>query len=426
MSADNKKAGLRQRPTYNELIEEIQLDEKIKLPNRQAKFLRESPYLSFLDGETLMEMNAQQENADKQTQVEQAIRQQATASGGTASIFRAQQQAQSSQNSFRSFTMGSGASVQGDPMDTDDNGTANVSGAVGAGGSYDPSTGTWTAAPDPLQDWYGSTTASVQPHLPDDAIPLSPRITQITQQPAPKPIQISNALPNDTTIDEMMDSLVAGMTYRDDAIRKIQDMIDMQGGANTAPLDVPDVPIPLSQAKPKAKPKPPNGKPKAKPKAKSKAAPEPSQPASSSSLGPPYDPAMERYWAEFGGRYDQGPPAASSSSQGPQPASSSSQGPQVFPNGNPVKGKPAPKPTPATGVKPNPAFQKKSQSKPRQQHGTELDTSTDKKYWATKGIGYLKDQLDKRGIRINPAKLRGKNALNKGDLLKMLYKHDGL
>merc|ERR1712023_535353 len=102
-------------------------------------------------------------------------------------------------------------------MDTDDNGTANVgnvSGAVGAGGSYDPSTGSWTAAPDPLQDWYGSTTASAQPHLPDDAIPLSPRITQITQQPAPKPIQISSALPDDTTIDEMMDSLVAGMTYR--------------------------------------------------------------------------------------------------------------------------------------------------------------------------------------------------------------------
>ena len=81
MSADNKKAGLRQRPTYNELIEEIQVDEKIKLPNRQAKFLRESPYLSFLDGETLVEMNAQQENVDKQTQVEQAIRQQANATG---------------------------------------------------------------------------------------------------------------------------------------------------------------------------------------------------------------------------------------------------------------------------------------------------------------------------------------------------------
>jgi len=51
MSVETKKKGLRERPTYNELIEDIQLDEKIKLPNRQAKFIRESPYLGFLDGE---------------------------------------------------------------------------------------------------------------------------------------------------------------------------------------------------------------------------------------------------------------------------------------------------------------------------------------------------------------------------------------
>ena len=47
MSVETKKKGLRERPTYNELIEDIQFDEKIKLPNRQAKFIRESPYLSF-------------------------------------------------------------------------------------------------------------------------------------------------------------------------------------------------------------------------------------------------------------------------------------------------------------------------------------------------------------------------------------------
>ena len=51
MSVETKKKGLRERPTYNELIEDIQFDEKIKLPNRQAKFIRESPYLRFLDGE---------------------------------------------------------------------------------------------------------------------------------------------------------------------------------------------------------------------------------------------------------------------------------------------------------------------------------------------------------------------------------------
>ena len=139
MSADNKKAGLRQRPTYNELIEEIQVDEKIKLPNRQAKFLRESPYLSFLDGETLVEMNAQQENVDKQTQVEQAIRSQAAATGATASALRHQQQRLSSQSSIEDFLSAGGDEV------------ANI-GTVGDGGSYDPDTGQLTAAPDPAQN----------------------------------------------------------------------------------------------------------------------------------------------------------------------------------------------------------------------------------------------------------------------------------
>ena len=72
MVAENNY-GLRKRPTYQELINEIQLDEKIKLPNRQAKFLRESQYLSFLDGETHQEMQAQEERVQKQVQVEQAI-----------------------------------------------------------------------------------------------------------------------------------------------------------------------------------------------------------------------------------------------------------------------------------------------------------------------------------------------------------------
>ena len=81
MSVDKMK-GLHKRPTYNELIEEIQLDEKIKLPNRQAKFLRESPYLSFLDGESYTDMLEQQQQADKHIQVEHAIREHA---GGSSS-----------------------------------------------------------------------------------------------------------------------------------------------------------------------------------------------------------------------------------------------------------------------------------------------------------------------------------------------------
>ena len=51
--------GLRKRPTYEELIDEIQTDTKVTLPNRKAKFLRDSPYMSFLDEESYQEMEDQ-------------------------------------------------------------------------------------------------------------------------------------------------------------------------------------------------------------------------------------------------------------------------------------------------------------------------------------------------------------------------------
>ena len=35
---------LRKRPTYNELIQEIEEDVRIVLPDRRAKFLRYNPY----------------------------------------------------------------------------------------------------------------------------------------------------------------------------------------------------------------------------------------------------------------------------------------------------------------------------------------------------------------------------------------------
>ena len=67
------KEGLRQKPSYNELIDEIATDQKIKLPDRRAKFMRDSPYLSFLDNETYLEMEDQQNKLNAQQQAQQSI-----------------------------------------------------------------------------------------------------------------------------------------------------------------------------------------------------------------------------------------------------------------------------------------------------------------------------------------------------------------
>ena len=84
------KEGLRQKPSYNELIDEIATDQKIKLPDRRAKFMRDSPYLSFLDNETYLEMEDQQNKLNAQQQAQQTIQQVASSSGQTASVLRSQ------------------------------------------------------------------------------------------------------------------------------------------------------------------------------------------------------------------------------------------------------------------------------------------------------------------------------------------------
>ena len=81
-------AGLRKRPTYEELIGEIQTDYKVTLPNRKAKFLRDSHAMSFLDEESYQEMEDQTMARNKHLQAEQVI-QEASKGGGTASMLRA-------------------------------------------------------------------------------------------------------------------------------------------------------------------------------------------------------------------------------------------------------------------------------------------------------------------------------------------------
>ena len=60
------KEGLRERPSYNTLINEIATDQKIKLPDRRAYFMRDSPYLSFLDNEAYLEIEDQQQKFNAQ------------------------------------------------------------------------------------------------------------------------------------------------------------------------------------------------------------------------------------------------------------------------------------------------------------------------------------------------------------------------
>ena len=76
--------GLRRRPTYNELIEQVENSDDIikKYPDRRASFMRNHPYLTTLDGENFMEaINMQQNNMIRAQQKDLLIRDYVTQNG---------------------------------------------------------------------------------------------------------------------------------------------------------------------------------------------------------------------------------------------------------------------------------------------------------------------------------------------------------
>ena len=75
--------GLRKRPTYEEISQEINPDKtKVIYPNRDAKFLREDPRMTAMDGVGFFEsMKDQEEATIREQRKETTMRQMATDSG---------------------------------------------------------------------------------------------------------------------------------------------------------------------------------------------------------------------------------------------------------------------------------------------------------------------------------------------------------
>ena len=80
--------GLRKKPTYNELIDYIEIEKpKIRYPDRTATFLRNSHFLSQFDG-NLFDVDEQQKEITKAQLREAEIRNVVSNTQGTASLLR--------------------------------------------------------------------------------------------------------------------------------------------------------------------------------------------------------------------------------------------------------------------------------------------------------------------------------------------------
>ena len=93
--------GLRRRPRFDEMVEFVQYQQPfLKYPDRRAKQLRESPYLTQLDGDGFDEMQEQQEKAMKEQEKQNEIKRLAGEEGETASLIRSMLLSESNNSRF--------------------------------------------------------------------------------------------------------------------------------------------------------------------------------------------------------------------------------------------------------------------------------------------------------------------------------------
>ena len=431
------QSELRRRPTYNELIQEISEDYKVVFPDRRAKFLRDSPYLSYLDNETYLEVEDQQKQIGIQQQKEQTIRQEASSTGQTASVLR------------------------------------GISTRTGTGGDYlvagRPSQ-TKTADPD---DFFSPSSPSGEPKIAGSMSMATPELKAALNQSEPKPLNL-NALFADIADEQPHEQLVDQLTQNLGQINKKMNgggtasssaaatssgepasssAAAVSGSASSSAAAVAmDESAPMEDDKTGIKRKdkiasedtksPVKAKPKAKGMAKQTPdrktqlrtiidrSPQTLQGREIQSLTANVNNGFtipeaiqnsvnkgkldEAKAKQLGKEYAdlmadvEGTTSSSSSNHNKKP-----------------QAPPKPKATAKEKVVKSDLFEKKRNPKTGfVEMGTDMDKSVLKSHWNSKGIGYIKDQLELRGKKIPNWQLTGKDKLKKKDLLEMLYNID--
>jgi len=371
----NITTGLRQRPTYNELIKEIVVDKKIELPNRQAKFLRDSPYLSFLDNVTLAELDDQQLKVQKQIQAEHTIMEQASQTNETASELRARRAIKDSATQVDSLMVATSSSSSSQQQQQGDVDMVQI------------------------HDWLPNLTTQlpfVSRNIQDDDDNKQIKDDQmqgLAELPPPE-IIISHSM--DTTIGQ----------------QKRSEKSDLTGASPRAKSrTASDTPASASESTPASASTsaPASEKAKAKAKFQKLTTDQKEMLKTLKDQGMDTKELASLRAKMMHGKFDEASSSAASSSTAPQQAPADTTQDEA---GSVTK-----KPKTKDDI---PVIKTQFDKKQRFAHGTRLDTSQSKTHWDKRNIAYIIDQLQLRNVRFTPEQLKGKNRLRKHNLIDMI------
>ena len=115
-----KYTGLRKRPTFEGIVDYLaNRQEKVKYPNREAKIIRNHPYLTQLDGLGMFEMQEQQENEWKEKEKEHRVKEMTSQGTQSAPEVRTElRREQGATSSTQYFDLGKQDAEMTEEMDT--------------------------------------------------------------------------------------------------------------------------------------------------------------------------------------------------------------------------------------------------------------------------------------------------------------------
>lgn len=358
--------GLKKRESYDEIVDYLMRgQEKIKFPNRLAKQLRESPQLSnLLDGEGLgvFDIDEQQNRNALEVQRQQLIRDAAGLDAGGVTEQRVFQPPPLPP--FAPPQTASSSSQTQFPKTTRE-------------------TQATQARPTLRRQSQESTT-----YIPTEIFHSTPEVMANVQGFVSDVENLANAAAaREREKDEIIRRMVARnlqqeiptipylQRTRSPQASPVQETMEMQIDA------IPDDPMN------------PRGRPRALPP------PYPKTPPKRSKTQPP-----------AGGKQRQKNVSPAKLLAPPQPTGTYQEG------GASSSSTPAAKTTPAPKSKPV----IKETMKQKREFGTKKDTSKSLSHWNAKGVGYLIDQLEHYGVRLERGQKIGKNKLKKQELLAMI------
>ena len=392
-------AGLRQRPTYNELIKEIVVDKKIDLPNRQSKFLRDSPYLSFLDNVTLTEVGDQQLKLQKQIQTEHTIREQASQTNETASELRARQAIKDSATQVDSLMVASSSSSSSSQQQQQ-----QQQGDVDMVQIHDWLPDLTIQLPDLMSRTIRDDDDNKQ--IKDD------QMQDLADLPSPE-IIISHSM--DSSIGQQKRSEKSDLEEASPRAKSRVSATPASASVSTVDAAVPAGDTPVTDtvlpyrlrltAEKSGRMTPLSADEKEYLKMKK------DQGASKEELASLRATIMSRK-----PEHTTASSSAASSSTTPQQAQQQPTAPADATQdeaGSVTK-------KPKTKDDKTPVIKTQFDKKQRFVHGTKLDTSHSKSHWDKKNIAYIIDQLQLRNVRFTPEQLKGKSRLRKHNLIDMI------